>query len=87
MGFDPCNQGMAYLGEFEQLILFSLLHLGNGAVAFSIREVIKERTGLAVTYDAIYPALGRLGDGGLVVSRAVQPDDRWPANSSRGFEI
>ena len=55
-----------YLGEFEQLILFSVLHLGDDAYGVTIRESIEERTGRAVSSGAIYTTLGRLEERGLV---------------------
>ncbi len=64
---------MSHLGEFEQLILFSVLHLGDDAFGVSIREAIEERTGREVSAGAIYTTLGRLEDRGLVVSRVGEP--------------
>ena len=64
---------MGYLGEFEQLILFSVLQLGDGAFGVSIREEIEERTGREVSSGAIYTTLGRLEDRGLVTSRVGDP--------------
>ena len=64
---------MGYLGEFEQLILFSVLQLGDGAFGVSIREDIEERTGREVSSGAIYTTLGRLEDRGLVTSRVGEP--------------
>lgn len=64
---------MGYLGEFEQLILFSLLQLGDHAYGVAIRESIEERTGRAVSSGAIYTTLGRLEERGLVVSRLGEP--------------
>ena len=64
---------MGYLGEFEQLILFSVLQLGDGAFGVSIREEIGERTGREVSSGAIYTTLGRLEDRGLVTSRVGEP--------------
>ena len=60
---------MGYLGEFEQLILFALLQLGDDAYGVAIREVIEERTGKTLSAGAIYTALGRLEERGLVRSR------------------
>ena len=60
---------MSYLGEFEQLILFALLRLGDDAYGVAIRELIEERTGKAVSAGSIYTALGRLEERGLVRSR------------------
>ena len=62
---------MRYLGEFEQLILFALLRLGEDAYGVAIRELIEERTGKAVSAGAIYTALGRLEERGLVRSSAA----------------
>ncbi len=64
---------MGYLGEFEQLILFSVLQLGDGAFGVSIREEIEERTGREVSSGAIYTTLGRLEDRALVTSRVGDP--------------
>lgn len=64
---------MGYLGEFEQLILFSILQLGDGAFGVSIRESIEERTGRVVSAGAIYTTLGRLEVRGLVSSRTGDP--------------
>lgn len=64
---------MTYLGEFEQLILFSLLQLGDDAYGVSIREAIEERTGRVVSSGAIYTALGRLEERGLVTSKIGDP--------------
>ncbi len=64
---------MTYLGEFEQLILFSVLHLGEDAYGVAIREIIEERTGRVVSSGAIYTTLGRLESRDLVTSRVGKP--------------
>jgi DNA-binding PadR family transcriptional regulator len=64
---------MGTLGEFEQLILFSVLQLGDDAFGVSIRETIEERTGRTVSSGAIYTALGRLEERGFVTSRVGDP--------------
>ncbi len=64
---------MGTLGEFEQLILFSVLQLGDEAFGVSIRETIEERTGRTVSSGAIYTALGRLEERGFVTSRIGEP--------------
>ncbi len=64
---------MGYLGEFEQLILFSVLHLGEDAYGVAIREIIEERTGRVVSSGAIYTTLGRLESRDLVTSRVGKP--------------
>jgi len=67
---------VGYLGEFEQLILFAVLQLGDDAYGVTIRESIEERTGRAVSVGAIYTALGRLEDRGMVSSRKESPKGR-----------
>lgn len=64
---------MAYLGEFEQLILFAVLQLGDDAYGVAIRETIEAHTGRTVSSGAIYTALGRLEDRGMVRSRTGGP--------------
>ncbi len=64
-----------YLGEFEQLILFSVLHLREEAYGVAIRETIEERTGRTVSAGAIYTALGRMEDRGLVRSYVERPQE------------
>ncbi len=66
---------MSYLGEFEQLILFSVLQLGDEAYGVAIRETIEERTGRSVSSGAIYTALGRLEVRGLVTSHTESPQE------------
>lgn len=65
---------VTYLGEFEQLILFSVLELGDEAYGVLIRETIEERTGRTVSSGAIYTALGRLEERGLVASSTGAAD-------------
>lgn len=69
---------MAYLGEFEQLILFALLRLGEEAYGVTVRKEIEQRTGRSVSSGAIYTALGRLEGRGYVSSRVGE------STSSRG---
>jgi PadR family transcriptional regulator, regulatory protein PadR len=65
---------MGYLGEFEQLILFSVLLLEEDAYGVAIRETIEARTGRVVSSGAIYTALGRLEERGLVRSRVGEAE-------------
>jgi len=66
---------LGYLGEFEQLILFSVLQLEDDAYGVAIRETIEDRTGRTVSAGAIYTALGRLEERGLVASRTESPQE------------
>ncbi|MEZ5316844.1 MAG: PadR family transcriptional regulator [Vicinamibacterales bacterium] len=64
---------MGYLGEFEQLILYAVLDLGDGAYGGTIRENIERRTGRLVSSGAINTALGRLAERRFVVARVGDP--------------
>lgn len=64
---------MSYLGEFEQLILFSVLNLEHRAFGLAIREDIEGRTGRTVSSGAIYTALGRMEKRGFVSSAVADP--------------
>ncbi len=69
-----------HLGEFEQLILFSLIHLGSDAYGVSVRKLILERTGREVSSGAIYTTLERLEKRRLVKSTFGEPT---PARGGR----
>jgi DNA-binding PadR family transcriptional regulator len=60
---------MPYLGEFEQLILFSVVKLGDDAYGGAIRETIEHRTGRVASSGAINTTLGRLAERKLVTAR------------------
>jgi DNA-binding PadR family transcriptional regulator len=64
---------MGYLGEFEQLILFSVVKLGDDAYGGAIREAIEQRTGRVVSSGAINTTLGRLAERTLVTARVGEP--------------
>jgi DNA-binding PadR family transcriptional regulator len=66
------------VGEFEQLVLLAILRLGAGAYGVPIIEEIRAQTGRTVLRPAVYVALRRLEEKGLV--RSHQED----ANAQRG---
>jgi DNA-binding PadR family transcriptional regulator len=61
------------LGEFEQLVLLSLLRLGNGAYGATIRRDIQDRTGREVAAGTLYMTLGRLEEKKMIVSYVGSP--------------
>ena len=64
---------MAYLREFEQLLLFTLLRLDEPAYGVTIRREIEARTGRRVSPGAIYTGLKRLERRELVTSWLGEP--------------
>ena len=57
-----------HLGEFEQVLLYALLRLGDGAHSGAIREDVHARTGRALSPGAVYTGLDRLCRRGFVSS-------------------
>ena len=56
------------LGEFEQMVLLAILHLGDGVYAVPIVDDIERRTGRGVSRAAAYVTLRRLERKGLLAS-------------------
>lgn len=61
------------LGEFEQLVLLAILHLGEGVYGVPIADEIERRTGRAVSTAAVYVTLRRLEQKGLLSSSMSAP--------------
>lgn len=68
----------SFLGEFELLVMLSVLQASDQAYGVTIREAIEQRTGRSVSRGALYITLERLVDKGYL--RARMGD----ASSSRG---
>ena len=54
------------LGDYEQLLLFAVLRLGEDAYGVTIRQEITRRTGRDIAIGAVYATLSRLEEKGLV---------------------
>ncbi len=74
------------LGEFEQTVLFSVLHLADNAYGLAIADAIEARTGRSVSPGAIYTTLGRLADRGIVTSR-VEADRDGPGRRRKFYRL
>lgn len=61
------------LGSFEQLVLLAILRVGGGAYGVSVQEEIERVTGRDVVPGALYRALDRLEERGLVASGTGEP--------------
>ena len=79
---------MAYhLGEFEQLLLFALLHLGDQAYGAAILNEIETRTGRGATAGAIYTALERMERKGFVSSRFGAPSPQRGGKPKKYYQL
>lgn len=61
------------LGEFEQLVLLAILHLGEDVYGVPIVDEIERRTGRQVAQAAVYITLRRLEHKGLLTSWMSAP--------------
>jgi DNA-binding PadR family transcriptional regulator len=75
------------IGDFEQRILFALIHLGADAYGVTIRNEIEDRTGRTVSAGALYTALDRLEKRGLVSSRLGEPTPERGGKRKRLYSV
>ena len=57
---------VAYLGEFEELVLLAVARLQHEAYGMNVRREIEERTGRSVSIGAVYATVERLTNKGLL---------------------
>ena len=68
--FSMAHQG---LGEFEQLVLLAIIHLGGESYGIPIVDEIERRTGRSVSRAAVYVTLRRLEEKRYVSSWMGDP--------------
>ena len=61
------------IGEFEQVVLLSLLRLGNGTWGAAIRRDIQDRIGRELPVSVVYVTLQRMEKKGMVRSYVGEP--------------
>ena len=76
-----------YLGEFEHIVLLSLLRLDDRAYGVTVRQEIAARTGRDVSVGAIYTTLDRLEEKGYVKSRLGEPTTERGGRAKRFFRV
>jgi DNA-binding PadR family transcriptional regulator len=69
----------AALGEFEHHVLLAAVRLGARAYTVTIVQELEARTGRDVAPAAVFIALRRLEEHGLVSSRLATPTGDWRA--------
>jgi len=74
-------------GEFEQMVLLAILHLGDGAYGVPVVDELRRRTGRKVLRPAVYVALRRLETKGLVRSRMGEPQARRGGRARKFYEV
>ena len=76
-----------HLGEFEQLLLFALLRLGDEASGTAVMDEIEQRAGRTVSAGAIYTGFERLTGKGLVTSTFGPPSPQRGGKRRRLYTL
>lgn len=63
-----------FLGDFEQLILLAILHLGQDAAVLDVKDHIDELTARRTSRGALYRTLDRMEDKGWVAWSVDEED-------------
>jgi DNA-binding PadR family transcriptional regulator len=75
------------LGEFEQLVLLAIVHLGEDVYGVPIADEIERRTGRPVSPAAVYVTLRRLEQKGLLSSTMSDPTPERGGKARRCVRI
>ena len=75
------------LGEFEQMILLAVLQLRDDAYGVTIRAELADRAGRTVAPGALYTALDRLENKGLIASRMSDPTPQRGGRAKRHVTV
>src|SRR3954453_9533477 len=81
------KQNAPALGDFEQLVLFGVRRLADGAYGAAIRQEIHARSGRDVSINAVYTTLDRLQAKGLLRSWTGEPTAARAARGKGAFAI
>jgi len=75
------------LGEFEQLVLWSLVRLGENAYGTTIHKEIESRARRTCALGALYTTLDRLEEKGLISSKVGEPTAERGGRAKKYFRI
>lgn len=75
------------IGEFEQILLMTLVRLGNGAYGAAIRRDIQDRTGRDVAIGTVYMTLARLERKKMICSYVGHPTTQRGGRRRRHYLI
>ncbi len=77
----------AFLGEFEHMVLLSILKLERGAYGPGISRVLEEQAGREVSRGALYGTLDRLEQKGFLEWEIEAATSRRQGNRQRRFTV
>ena len=76
-----------FLGEFEHVVLLSVLHLQDNAYGLSIKNYLKASVNRDVAIGALYSTTGRLQNKGLLTSCKSGSTPGRGGKAKRFFEV
>jgi PadR family transcriptional regulator PadR len=76
-----------YLGEFELILLLTLIHLGDDAYGVPLSKELALRRGRDVSVGSVYAALDRLELKGLVASNLGESTPERGGRAKRYFRV
>jgi len=77
----------SYLGEFEHIILLTIMRLKNEAYGVKIRQQIKELIDRDVSVGALYATIDRLEKKSYITSRCGQPTPERGGRAKRYYTL
>jgi DNA-binding PadR family transcriptional regulator len=77
----------SYLGEFELMLLLTVIHLGEEAYGVPISRELELHRGRSVSVGSVYAALERLEAKGLITSSLGDPTPERGGKAKRYFHI
>jgi PadR family transcriptional regulator PadR len=77
----------AYLGEFELMILLTILHLGDEAYGVPLARELTARRGREVAVGSVYATLDRLEIKGLITSSLGESTPERGGRAKRYFRV
>jgi PadR family transcriptional regulator PadR len=76
-----------HLGDLEELILLSVLRLGEGAHGGTVKEELGTHAARSVSVSTVYVTLMRLEEKGYVNSWKGEPSGTRGGKAKRHFEV
>ena len=76
-----------FLGEFEQILMLSIMRLGSNAYGSTIRQLIAEEINRDVTIGALYTTLERLEKKGMLKSKMGEATAERGGRAKKYFEV
>lgn len=76
-----------YLGQFEEIVMLAILHLGSNSYGTRIRQTVEEALEKSISIGAIYTTLDRLEQKGYLASWQGDATQERGGRAKRYFEV